>query len=84
MSYEVIIQPAAQRRIKKLAQAVQRDLIAAIEGLAVEPRPAHCKKLKGRSHQYRIRLGDYRIIYSVEDRVLIVRVLNVGHRRDEQ
>ncbi|NJR67091.1 MAG: type II toxin-antitoxin system RelE/ParE family toxin, partial [Leptolyngbyaceae cyanobacterium CRU_2_3] len=45
-------------------------------------RPLGCKKLKGRQNQYRVRSGDYRIIYSVEDTSLIVRVIKVGHRRD--
>ncbi|MFQ4136030.1 type II toxin-antitoxin system RelE family toxin [Nodosilinea sp. PGN35] len=82
MSYEVLIKPAAQRQLKKLPRAVQVDLIALIERLAQDPRPPGCKKLKGRQSQYRVRLGDYRVIYSVEEEALIVRVIKVGHRRD--
>ena len=82
MSYEVFIKPAAQRQLKKLPRAVQADLIALIERLTENPRLPGCKKLKGRQNQYRIRLSDYRVIYSVEDMALVIRVIKVGHRRD--
>jgi mRNA interferase RelE/StbE len=82
MSYQVLIKPAAQRQFKKLTLEVQTDLITIIGGLAEEPRPLECKKLKGRKNQYRVRSGDYRIIYSVEDAALVVEVIKLGHRRD--
>ncbi len=82
MSYEVLIKPAAQRQLKKLPRAVQGNLIALIEQLAQDPRPPGCKKLKGRQSQYRVRLGDYRVVYSIEEIALVVRVIKVGHRRD--
>ncbi len=71
MSYEIVFKPAAQQ-----------DIVTLIESLAEEPRPAGCKKLKGRQHRYRVRYIDYHIIYSVEDAALLVRVIKVGHRRD--
>lgn len=82
MSYQVVIKPAAQRQLKKLMLAVQKDLITLIESLSEQPRPLGCKKLRGRQNQYRVRSGDYRIVYSIEDTSLIVRVIKVGHRRD--
>ncbi|MBW4469599.1 MAG: type II toxin-antitoxin system RelE/ParE family toxin [Stenomitos rutilans HA7619-LM2] len=82
MSYQVFIKSAAQRQLKKLTLATQKDIIALIESLSEEPRPSGCKKLKQRQNQYRVRSGDYRIIYSIEDISLIVRVVKVGHRRD--
>jgi mRNA interferase RelE/StbE len=82
MSYQVFIKPAAQRQLKKLTLAIQKDLITLIENLSEEPRPLGCKKLKQRQNQYRVRSGNYRIIYSIEDAFLIVRVIKVGHRRD--
>ncbi|MEM6432310.1 MAG: type II toxin-antitoxin system RelE/ParE family toxin [Cyanobacteria bacterium P01_D01_bin.115] len=82
MNYEILFKPAAQRQLKKLMPKVQQDLLAIIEGLSAEPRPSGCKKLKGRPNQYRIRLGNYRVIYSIEDEILIVRVIKIGHRRD--
>lgn len=82
MSYEVLLKPAAQRQLKKLPRNVQGELIAFIERLSQDPRPPGCKKLKGRQSQYRVRLGDYRVIYSIEEMALVVRVIKVGHRRD--
>jgi mRNA interferase RelE/StbE len=82
MTYQVLITPAAQRQLKKLTSIVQKELVALIESLSEEPRPLGCKKLKGRQNEYRMRSGDYRIIYSIEDATLIVRVIKVGHRRD--
>lgn len=82
MSYQVLIQPAAQRQLRKLPPAAQRELITLIESLADDPRPSGCKKLKGRENRYRLRWRDYRVVYSIEDAALIVRVIKVGHRRD--
>jgi mRNA interferase RelE/StbE len=82
MSYQILIKPAARRQLKKLTLDVQKNLIEIIEHLSEDPRPMGCKKLKGRKDQYRVRSGDYRVIYSIEDLALIVRVVKVGHRRD--
>ncbi|MEO1126977.1 MAG: type II toxin-antitoxin system RelE/ParE family toxin [Cyanobacteria bacterium J06635_15] len=82
MTYQVVFKPAAQRQLKKLTPAVQKRLIELIESLTDEPRPPNCKKLKGRLDQYRLRSGDYRIIYSINNATLIVKVIKVGHRRD--
>ena len=81
MSYQVVLKPAAQRQLRKLTLEIQKDLIALIESLSEQPRPLGCKKLKGRQNQYRVRSGDYRIIYSIEDLTLMIRVIKVGHRR---
>ncbi|MEO0537068.1 MAG: type II toxin-antitoxin system RelE/ParE family toxin [Cyanobacteria bacterium P01_A01_bin.123] len=82
MTYQVVFKPAAQRQLKKLTPVVQKRLIELIESLTDEPRPPNCKKLKGRLDQYRLRSGDYRIIYSINDTTLIVKVIKLGHRRD--
>ncbi|MEM8504273.1 MAG: type II toxin-antitoxin system RelE/ParE family toxin [Cyanobacteria bacterium P01_D01_bin.1] len=82
MSYQVIVDAAARRQIRKLPHPVQEILLARITSLGKDPRPAGCKKLKGKKNEYRIRSGNYRIIYSVEDKALIVRVIRAGHRRD--
>jgi mRNA interferase RelE/StbE len=82
VSYQIFIKPAAQRQLKKLPSAIQKDLIALLESLSADPRPSGYQKLKGRQNQYRVRSGDYRIIYSIEDASLIVRVIKIGHRRD--
>jgi len=82
MTYHIKIVTAAQRDLKALARSktVFQPLVHAINGLAKNPRPAGTKHIKG--NIYRIRVGDYRIIYQVEDDVLLVLVLRAGHRRE--
>ena len=82
MEYEVILEAAARRQIKKLPKSVQATLLARITDLGTDPRPSGCKKLKGKQNEYRIRSGNYRVIYSIEDKALIVRVIRAGHRKD--
>ncbi len=65
-----------------LSPAVSVRIETKIDGLARDPRPRGVKKLAGEEELYRLRVGDYRIIYQVRDRVLVVLVVNVGHRRD--
>jgi len=77
-----LVKPAAQRQLKKLTLSTQKELIALIESLSEEPRSSGCKKLRGRPNEYLMRSGDYRIIYSIEDASLIVKVIKIGHRRD--
>ena len=81
MPYQIQIRKSAQRQLDKLSDDIAENLLDAIEELAVNPRPSGCKKLKGRSG-YRIRKGDYRIIYDIYDDVLIVDVIAAGHRKE--
>ncbi|SOD78542.1 type II toxin-antitoxin system RelE family toxin [Spirosoma fluviale] len=78
--YTVILTKTAQKQLDKLPDQVVDTLLDAIEKLGEEPRPEGCKKLKGRSG-YRIRKGNYRIIYDIQDDVLIVEVVAISHRR---
>lgn len=82
MSYQVEITPFAQRQIKKLPPDIQSQIIEKLETLADEPRPAGVKKLQGEDNLYRVRSGDYRIIYKIQDDILLILVAKVGHRRD--
>ncbi|PHJ68651.1 RelE/StbE family addiction module toxin [Nostoc linckia z18] len=82
MSYEVEIAPAAKRQIKKLPRDVQQKLVAKLEELVFEPRPDGVKKLEGSENLYRVRLEKYRIIYEIQDSLLLVTVVKVKHRRD--
>ncbi|MFZ1409913.1 MAG: type II toxin-antitoxin system RelE/ParE family toxin [Micropruina sp.] len=82
MSYRIEVAPAAARQLRKLDQVALRRVQAAIELLASEPRPNGAKKLVGGEGEMRVRTGDYRIVYEVHDRVLLVLVVAVGHRRD--
>lgn len=80
--YEVLIKPSARKELE--AVGLKRDrqrLVEAILALAEDPRPAGCRKLSGRD-KYRIRCGNYRVVYSIQDVVLVVTIMKVGHRRD--
>lgn len=79
--HTVILTKTAQKQLDKLPDKVADALLDAFDALAKVPRPDGCKKLKGRLG-YRIRKGDYRILYEVQDSVLIVQVIGLGHRRD--
>jgi mRNA interferase RelE/StbE len=81
MPYEIVIERTARKDIEKINKAEQILIIQAIAELADEPRPTGCKKLKGRT-AWRIRIGNYRVIYEIEDDLLIVTVITAGHRRD--
>jgi mRNA interferase RelE/StbE len=82
MSYSIIIAKSVQKQIKQLPDSVAQRVIQKIQGLAQEPRPVGCVKLKGYDHQYRVRVGDYRIRYEINDTELIVKLLQCKHRRD--
>ena len=82
MSYRVVYKPAAGRDVDKLPPHVLPRLRDSIAALAEIPRPPGCKKLKGPGGMWRIRVGDYRVVYEVDDSSLVVRILRAGHRRD--
>jgi mRNA interferase RelE/StbE len=80
MAYTVELAPAAERELNALIKTARDRIIQHLLDLQTEPRPPGVKKLD--DHTYRIRVGDYRILYEIQDQVLIVLVLKVGHRRD--
>ena len=82
MSYEVQILPKAARQIKALSVEVRQDILLTIRSLANEPRPIGVKKLSGEKDVYRVRVGNYRVLYRIIDKVLVVVVVSVGHRRE--
>lgn len=82
MTYHVEVAAAAVRQLRKLDRSAQRRVQAAIELLAAEPRPNAAKKLVGGYGEWRVRTGDYRIVYEIHDNVLLVLVVAVGHRRE--
>ena len=81
-SYRVELTPAAQRSLRRLDRQAQRRVQAAIELLATDPRPPGAKALQGRRGYLRVRTGDYRVVYTVMDDVLLVLVVALGHRRE--
>lgn len=79
--YKIEIKKSAQKEIKNLPNKELKKVVDKINSLAHEPRPAGCKKLSG-EEKYRIRVGSYRVLYSIEDDVLVIYVVKVGHRKD--
>lgn len=79
--YEVLIDRSAQKQLQKIAAPNFNRIVKAIYALGNNPRPQGYKKLTGRDG-YRIRIGDYRVIYQIEDNVLKVFVIEIGHRRE--
>jgi mRNA interferase RelE/StbE len=79
--YRIEVTPAAARQLRKLEPQIARRVQGAIEMLAVDPRPPASRPLRGRPG-YRVRVGDHRLLYTVQDDVLIVVVIRLGHRRD--
>ncbi|HQF02483.1 MAG TPA: type II toxin-antitoxin system RelE/ParE family toxin [Phycicoccus sp.] len=82
MTYRVDLSPAAARQLRKLDSAARLRIQAAIELLADDPRPPGARKLAGGDGEWRVRTGDYRIVYDIHDGVLVILVLAVGHRRE--
>ena len=81
MAYRLTIKPSAAKVIRKLDRSTQRRVIRLLELLAQEPRPRGVVKLEGDENLWRVRIGDYRVIYEIHDDRLVVLVLRVGHRR---
>ena len=81
MRYTVLITPSAKRQIAKLAPPIKARIAAKIDSLAENPRPPDMKKLVDETG-FRVRVGDWRIIYEIRDREVVVLVLRVGHRRE--
>jgi mRNA interferase RelE/StbE len=81
-SYSVVINSSAQKELDALDDTVFRRIDRKILALAENPRPAGCKKLKGYRDQWRIRIGDWRVVYFVDDSAKRVSVTRVAHRRE--
>ena len=82
MTYRVTLAPAAARQLRRFDPPVRRRIQATLELLAENPRPPAATQLVGGSGEWRVRTGNYRVVYEIEDEVLLVLVLAVGHRRE--
>jgi mRNA interferase RelE/StbE len=80
--YKVLFKPSADRALQKLPHDVQRRIVGEAAMLAHEPRPAGVAKLSGDENLWRIRIGDYRVVYEIHENRLTVLVLRVVHRKD--
>ena len=81
-SYKVEFTKSAKKALDRIPNTVRNQLTVKIYSLKDNPRPDGCKKLKGEEDLYRIRVGDYRVVYLIQDGKLIVVVVKVGQRRD--
>lgn len=79
MKYSVGYRALAERQLLRLDVSVQKRVVAAIDKLADNPRPPGYRKLQGRAG-YRIRVGDYRVVYNIHDRVISIEIVEIGHR----
>ena len=80
-SYRLLIKPSASKETEALPKQDRRRIVAKIMSLSDDPRPPGCEKLSGHD-QYRMRQGNYRILYEIHDLDLVVLIVKVGHRRD--
>ena len=80
--YEIEVSATAKRQLRRLNLVDQIKILKRVRGLAEDPRPPGSRKLRGYTDVYRIRVGQYRVLYSVEDHKLVIILLKVGHRRD--
>ena len=82
MTYSIEFQPAARRELRKLPPQIQKQIMPHIDALAANPRPSGVVKLENKSELYRVRSGDYRIVYIIQDDALIVLVVKIAKRGD--
>ncbi len=82
MSYRVVILPRAQKQLRSIPSRAAETIEEKLCSLAENPRPVGCKKLRGREAAWRIRVGDYRIVYEIDDAGTTVTVAKVGHRSE--
>ena len=80
-SYRIVVKQSVSKDLKKIPKKEVKRILSAIQSLAANPRPPQSKKLSGQE-RYRLRQGNYRILYSIEDENLVVCVVRVGNRRD--
>ena len=81
MSYTVIIPKPVQKQLDNLPEDIRQRISVKILSLTIEPRPVGVRKLKGFDNEYRVRVGDYRVRYEVNDQILTVLVLHCKHRK---
>jgi mRNA interferase RelE/StbE len=81
-SYDVVLASSAEKELKRLSSQLIARMIGRLESLASNPRPPGCKKLKGGDREWRIRVGDYRAVYTIDDTKLLVEVTRIRHRSE--
>jgi mRNA interferase RelE/StbE len=82
LNYTVVFSKSAEKEFSKLDLSVAKRIFPRIKALASNPRPMGCIKLSGEIDAWRIRMGDYRVVYVVDDHKIIVEIMRVRHRRE--
>lgn len=82
MVYEVYLERAAERDLRKLPAKIFQLVIPCIKALAENPRPLGCRKITGSKNDWRIRIGNYRVIYEIDEKARALRVMRVRYRRE--
>lgn len=83
MNYAIELAPGVDKQLRSIKKATRLRLVGVIELLGVDPRPPGAKMLRGGEHGlWRVRVGNYRVVYAIEDAKLVVLVIRIGHRRD--
>lgn len=80
--YEIYLEHKTERDLKQLPQVIFNRIITDIKSLANNPRPSTCRKIIGSKNDWRIRVGDYRVIYEVDDQAKVIKVMRIKHRRE--
>lgn len=80
--YKIEISLSAEKALKKIPKNDLKKIIEVIQILAINPFPEGCRKLSGEENAYRVRQGNYRVIYEVDGKKLIILVFKIGHRKD--
>ncbi len=80
-SYRLLIKPSAAQELEATPRKDRQRIVAKIKGLATNPRPRGCEKLSG-EEKFRLRQGDYRVLYSIQDSSTTVTIVKIGHRRE--
>ena len=80
--YEILIERTAERDLKSLPAGIFKRLVSRINALSENPRPPGCHKLAGSKNDWRIRVGDYRVVYDIDDPRKRVRIFRIRHRRE--
>ncbi|ELP56564.1 MULTISPECIES: type II toxin-antitoxin system RelE family toxin [Microcystis] len=81
-NYQIRLKTSAAKEFKKLPSSIRQRVSDSLEKLQQDPRPSGVVKLKGEDKMYRLRVGDYRIVYTIEDNDKIIKVTRIGHRQD--
>jgi len=82
VAYQILIKDSARKELAALSLPLQKRIDTRIRALSENPRPGGVKKLASDENLYRLRVGDYRIIYQIQDKALLVLVIKIGHRRE--